>query len=297
MTSPHTDRDAARPIAVEAARRAEKLPAAHAVQTAALTNLAHLTQDSAQAEELFERVIAMRERAFGADDRRTISARRNLVVALRSQGRLDEGIAVLREVLVATEHAVGPGTEATDFIEQNLAVLLMQAGQRDEALAILEGIVAWRSEHFGPEDRDTLNAMMLRAQAHWARQDYEEADAHFGETARIADRALGPAHNTTRRAMIWRSRTRLILGDAEMALALARSALREPGAIREYTRAEGLVAEGRALAALRRMGEAESVLRVGIDEFEEGTAERHLIKTALGEALETPESEVRSESP
>lgn len=96
---------------------------------------------------------------------------------------------------------------------------LINLGRRDEARADLESLVAAYRKTFGPEHRDTLDAMVSLAELlHFQDNEYERSLALAREVVEIRERRLGADHPSTLKArgVMAANMVRLAHSDAEL---------------------------------------------------------------------------------
>ena len=75
----------------------------------------------AEAEPLWQRALAIRERALGPDHPDTAQSLNNLAVLYRDQGRLAEAEPLWQRALAIWERALGPEHPHTRTVRDNLA--------------------------------------------------------------------------------------------------------------------------------------------------------------------------------
>ena len=155
----------------------------------------------AAARPLFERALAIREKALGPDHPDAAATLNNFAVLLREQGDLAAARPLYERALAIREKALGPDHFDTATSLANLAVLLEAQGDLAAPQPLHERALAIREKALGPDHRDTavsLNnlAHLLHAQGNLAaeRPLYERALA-------ILEKALGPDHPDTGRSL------------------------------------------------------------------------------------------------
>ena len=87
---------------------------------------------------MYERALAGKERALGADHPETLGTVGNLANVLMDQGKLDEAKAMYERALARYERALGADHPDTLAAVGNLALVLKKQGKLDEAKAMYE---------------------------------------------------------------------------------------------------------------------------------------------------------------
>jgi tetratricopeptide (TPR) repeat protein len=88
-----------------------------------------------EAEPLYRRALAIREKALGPDHPNTAESLNNLAGLYRSQGRYAEAEPLYRRALAICEQALGPDHPNVGVVRGNLAALLDEMGRQGEAEA------------------------------------------------------------------------------------------------------------------------------------------------------------------
>ncbi|HEY4404889.1 MAG TPA: tetratricopeptide repeat protein [Xanthobacteraceae bacterium] len=151
----------------------------------------------AQARPLYERALALKEKAFGPDHPETALSLNNLALLLQDQGDLAGARPLHERALAIREKALGPGHPYTAESLNNLALLLQAQGDLAAARPLLERALAIDEQALGPDHPSTaisLNNLALLLQAEGdlagARPLYERALA-------ISEKVLGLEHPST----------------------------------------------------------------------------------------------------
>ena len=140
--------------------------------------------------ELYEQVLAERERVLGADHPDTLTVRNNLAGAYYSVGRFGEAIELYEQVLAEYERVLGADHPDTLAVRNNLAHAYDSVGRFGEAIELFERVLAEQERVLGPDHPDTLVARNNLAGA------YDSA-GRFGEAIELYERVLGPDHPDT----------------------------------------------------------------------------------------------------
>jgi tetratricopeptide (TPR) repeat protein len=179
-----------------------------------------------EAEELYERALAGREKALGPEHKSTLDTVNNLGVLYRDQGRLAKAEAMYERALAGREKVLGPEHRSTLGTVNNLGSLYADQGRLAEAEAMYERALAGKEKALGPEHKSTLatvnNLGILysdQGKLAEAKQMYERALAGYEKT-------LGPEHTSTldtvnNLGVLYRDQGRLAKAEAMYERALA----------------------------------------------------------------------------
>ena len=147
--------------------------------------------------ELYEQVLAERERVLGADHPDTLTVRNNLAGAYYSVGRFGEAIELYEQVLAEYERVLGADHPDTLTVRNNLAGAYKSAGRLAEAVELFERVLADRVRVLGPDHPDTLAARNNLAGAYKSAGRLAEAVELFERVLADRVRVLGPDHPDT----------------------------------------------------------------------------------------------------
>ena len=150
-----------------------------------------------EAIELFEQVLAERERVLGADHPDTLNARNNLAGAYRSVGRFDEAIDAWEELLPDCQRVLGADHPVTLTVRNNLASAYDSAGRFGEAIELVEQVLAERKRLLGADHPDTLTVRNNLASAYKSAGRFGEAIELFEQVLAERKRLLGADHPDT----------------------------------------------------------------------------------------------------
>ena len=114
--------------------------------------------DLAAARPLYERALAIREKALGPEHPDTATSLNNLAVLLQDQGDLAAARPLYERALAIGEKALGPEHPDTATSLNNLALLLQEQGDLAAARPLYERALAIREKALGPEHPDTSRA-------------------------------------------------------------------------------------------------------------------------------------------
>ena len=151
----------------------------------------------AEAIELFERVLAERERVLGVDHPDTLNTRDSLAGAYESAGRLAEAIDAWEELLLDCQRVLGADHPVTLTVLNNLAVAYYSVGRFGEAIELFERVLAERERVLGVDHPDTLNTRNNLAGAYKSVGRFGEAIELFEQVLAERERVLGADHPDT----------------------------------------------------------------------------------------------------
>ena len=147
--------------------------------------------------ELYEQVLAERERVLGPDHPDTLTIRNNLAGAYKSVGRFGEAIELFERVLAERERVLGSDHPDTLTTRNNLAGAYYFAGRFGEAIELLGRVLAERERVLGPDHPDTLTTRNNLAFAYHSAGRFDEAIELYERVLADQERVLGPDHPGT----------------------------------------------------------------------------------------------------
>ena len=147
--------------------------------------------------ELYEQVLAERERVLGPDHPDTLTIRNNLAGAYYSVGRFGEAIELFERVLAERERVLGSDHPDTLTTRNNLAGAYYFAGRFGEAIELLGRVLAERERVLGPDHPDTLTTRNNLAFAYHSAGRFDEAIELYERVLAEQERVLGPDHPDT----------------------------------------------------------------------------------------------------
>jgi len=166
--------------------------------TNSLARLLRVQGDYAGARPLYERALAIRERALGPDHPDVANSLNNLATLLSDQGDYAEARPLYERALAIRERALGPDHPDVANSLNNLATLLRDQGDYAEARPLYERALAIRERALGPDHPDVANSLNNLATLLYNQGDYAEARPLYERALAIRERALGPDHSITR---------------------------------------------------------------------------------------------------
>ncbi len=115
-----------------------------------LNNLAVVYEDLgryAEAEPLYNRALAIREKALGPDHPRVATSLNNLALLYHAQGKYAEAEPLYKRALAIQEKALGPEHPDVATSLENYAALLRETGRSAEAAEMEARAKAIRDKH------------------------------------------------------------------------------------------------------------------------------------------------------
>jgi tetratricopeptide (TPR) repeat protein len=146
------------------------------------------------AEAMLRRVLAIREDAYGKDDRMVAETLDQLGVAISEQDRAADAQPFHERAAAIRDRTLGPGHPERATALELLGLLASDRGKHDEAIELLRQAVAIRRAGLGdahPLVGTSLNHLGLALRR--AKRD-TEAMTTLREALAIRERALGPDH-------------------------------------------------------------------------------------------------------
>ncbi len=150
-----------------------------------------------EAEPLYQRALAIREKASGPDHPQTAASLNNLAQLYSDQGRYDEAEPLCQRALAIKENALGPYHPDTATSLNNLAGLYLGQGRYAEAEPLFKRALAIREKESGPDHPNTAQSLNNLAQLYSDQGRYAEAEPLFKRALAIREKALGPDHPHT----------------------------------------------------------------------------------------------------
>ncbi len=147
-----------------------------------------------EAESLFNRSLAILEKALGPEHPKVGTSRNNLATLYQQQGRYTDAEALYRKGLTIVEEALG--SEHPDFaaLLSNLAEVYRAQGRLAEAEPLLERSLAIVEKTIGPEHPRVATPLNNLALVYQADGRFSEAEPLFERSLAIMEKKLGPDH-------------------------------------------------------------------------------------------------------
>lgn len=155
-----------------------------------------------EAEPLYQRTLAIRERVLGPEHPDTARSLNDLGQLYRMLGRDDRAEPLFKRALGICEQVLGPEHPDTATILNNLAAMFYHArGKFEEAEPLYQRALAIRERMLGPEHPDTAQSLDNLGRFYRALGKYEKAEPLFKRALGICERVLGPEHPDTGRSL------------------------------------------------------------------------------------------------
>ena len=243
----------------------------HPAMGTIICNLALLCEDQgdfANADPLFRRALAIREKAFGPNHPETANSLNCVAGVQEREGDLVGARKTYERASSICIKTLGPTHLYTAKCLHNLAHVVERLGDLVGARLINERVLAIRQAVLGPEHPDTAGSLNNLGLVMQSLGDPAACGAHLARALAIREKSLGPDHPATNLTRNNLARLRLDQGDPSEALAMSSSALsgleRRLGGDHEWTKFSAEV-KAAALDALGRADEAAAVrARYGI---------------------------------
>jgi CHAT domain-containing protein/tetratricopeptide (TPR) repeat protein len=170
----------------------------HSNYSVALNNLAVVYQAQgkyADAEGLYKRALAIRERALGQDHPAVALSINNLALVYSYQGKYAEAERLYMRALAIKEKALGANHPDVATTLHNLAIVYGEQGRYADAEGLYKRALAIREKALGAEHPDV--AMTLNSLAFFLYEEqgkYADAEGLYKRALAIREKALGAEH-------------------------------------------------------------------------------------------------------
>ena len=155
-----------------------------------------------EAEEMYERALAGKEKALGLDHMSTLDTVNNLGNLYKDQGKLKEAEEMYQRALTGYEKALGPDHASTLNTVNNFGNLYSDQGKLNEAEEMYQRALAAREKALGsyhethPPTLNTINNLGL---LYSDQGKLKEAEEMYQRSRTGYERVFGPDHSRTRR--------------------------------------------------------------------------------------------------
>jgi tetratricopeptide (TPR) repeat protein len=154
-----------------------------------------------QAEPLFQRALAIRERVQGADDPLTASSLNDLATLYQDQGKYEEAEPLFQRALAIRERMQGADHPDTASSLNNLALLYRRLGKYEQAEPLYQRALATNEKVNGPDHPDVAANLNNLALLYDDQGKYEQAEPLYQRALAIYERVLGPEHPYTAKCL------------------------------------------------------------------------------------------------
>jgi len=114
----------------------------------------------AEAIPMYERVLAVREAAFGPENPRVADVLANMAAAHGDMGEYDESVTYARRAIAIYERATGVDHAKSLAARATLGVALMQLGRLDEARGVLQAVLSGQEAVHGEHHAQVVDALV-----------------------------------------------------------------------------------------------------------------------------------------
>ena len=147
-----------------------------------------------EAEPLFTRAIALRQRHLGADHLDVAASLDGLGLVYEMQGRFSEAAATHRRALAIYDAHDAPPALAQANALHGLAFAQMRLGVLDSAETAIRQTLAIKRELFGESHPEVAYSLNILGDTHTFQERYDEAIAVHRRALAMRRRHLGPNH-------------------------------------------------------------------------------------------------------
>ena len=185
------------PHALEAARLIEEYDFTFVASSRLLNEAANYCFERArytEAEGLFKRALAIRERLFGSEHPDVAMSFSNLAALYDHQGRYEEAEPLFKRALSIHEGTSDPNPVNVALVLNNLAAFYYNQERYAEAESLYERSLAIRERVLGPDHPGVATSLNNLAALYHHQGRYAEAELPFKRGLAIRERALGPDH-------------------------------------------------------------------------------------------------------
>ena len=155
----------------------------------------------AEALPLYERALAIREKALGPGHPAVAASLNNLAELYRARGAYERALPLYERALAIFEKALGPGHPDVATSLNNLALLHYDQGGYERALPLYERALTIFEKALGTGHPTVAQSLNNLAALHYARGAYERALPLCERALAIREKALGPGHPTVAQSL------------------------------------------------------------------------------------------------
>jgi tetratricopeptide (TPR) repeat protein len=148
----------------------------------------------ATAEPLYQRALAIWEKALGPQHPDVARSLNNLAELHVNQGKYAEAEPRYQRALAIREEELGPEHPDVATSLNNLAVLYRKQGKYAEAEPLYQRALAIWEKALGPEHPDVATSLHNLAALYAKQGKYAEAESRYQRALTISEKALGPGH-------------------------------------------------------------------------------------------------------
>ncbi len=147
-----------------------------------------------EAEPLYQRALAIRERAFGPDHLNIAISLNNLAKLYHDQGRYVQAEPLFHRALAIKERALDSDHPSIAISLNNMALLYQRQGRYAEAEPLFQRALAIRERALGPDHPDIAQSLNNLAELYRAQDRTSDAEPLYLRALTIRERVLKPHH-------------------------------------------------------------------------------------------------------
>ncbi|RMG97526.1 MAG: serine/threonine protein kinase [Deltaproteobacteria bacterium] len=193
-----------------------------------LNNLANVYKSQGNyqdARRLFERSLAIRERALSPAHPLVAMSLNNLAALYYAQGDYDTARRLFERSLTTREKSLGPEHPHVAQSLNNLAAVYRSQGEYEAARRLYERSLAISEKSLGPEHPDVASGLNNLANVYYTQADYEAASRLYTRSLAIREKSLGPEHPHVASSLNHLAMVHSVRGDYATAYQLYRRSL------------------------------------------------------------------------
>ena len=150
-----------------------------------------------EAEEMYQRALAGKEKALGSNHASTINTVNNLGVLYSYQGNLKEAEEMYQRALAGKESGLGADHASILNTVHNLGNFYNAQGKLKEAEEMYQRALAGYEKSLGPGHTSTLNTVNNLGNLYSHQGKLKEAEEMYQRALTGKEKALGPDHTST----------------------------------------------------------------------------------------------------
>ncbi|KAG4441475.1 hypothetical protein IFR05_003081 [Cadophora sp. M221] len=150
-----------------------------------------------EAEQMYQRALQGKEKAWGPDHTSTLSTVNNLGLLYTNQGKLVEAEQMYQRALQGKEKAWGPDHTWTLDTVNNLGILYTNQGKLVEAEQMYQRVLQGREKAWGLDHTSTLDTVNNLGILYKNQGNLVEAEQMYQRALQGKEKAWGPDHTST----------------------------------------------------------------------------------------------------
>jgi tetratricopeptide (TPR) repeat protein len=184
---------------VEAGRLGEEGAVETSIQPESLHSLGYLLEEESrqQAEQMYQRALARKEKAWGLEHTSTLNTVNNLGILYADLGRIDKAEQMYQRALAGYEKAWGLEHTLTLDTINNLGILYADLGRLDKAEQMYQRALTGYEEAWGLEHTSTLKTVNNLGVLYKDLGRLNKAEQMYQRALAGYEKAWGPEHTST----------------------------------------------------------------------------------------------------